>query len=300
MSTPELLTSQEEKAKLWAAADESDGKPVVAAVAPEPVTEQAAAPTESAPAEQAGAEPGADDPFAGWTETAKHEVLGLRSQLEQITSRLRNAEGHIGGLNSQLKQQLARATPTPTETPAAVPTQAQIREAVGDPKAMKRLKEDYPDLGPNLDEAIEERISRLRAEMKAEAEALAAARTVPAANPDVVTREELTAHIADLTVETQHKGWKQTVKTPAFAGWLQTQPREVQMLAGSSDVSDAIRLLDLHKEASLRASQNRNQRQASAAAIPMGRSGQIRAKPVEQMTREELWQHLDAIEAQKA
>ena len=283
MSTQDL-TSQEEKAKLWAELDAGDTAPKTVEQAPA----KTAAPTESAPAVQAGAEQGADDPFAGVPDSFKHEVLGMRSQMEQLTQRLRNAEGHIGGLNSQLKQQAQRAAKEVAAGGGDAPTSGEIQAAQGSNAAMRKLKEEYPEFGSAMEAAlIEDRANR-------------PAPSAPAGPaPDNVTREELQAQVASLTVEASHKGWQEKVKTPAFAGWLQLQAREVQMLAASSEPADAIRLLDLHAAAATQTTATRTQRQASAAAIPMGRGGAIRTKSTEQMTKQELWDHLDAIEAQK-
>lgn len=83
-------------------------------------------------------------------------------------------------------------------------------------------------------------------------------------------------------------------------GWLQRQPREVQMLAASESPQDAVRLLDLHTEATSSASTQRTQRLNSAAAIPSGRSGaNVRQKAVEDMTPDEYWRYLDELDRQK-
>lgn len=289
MSTTEL-TSQEEKAKLWAELDAGEQTPAAETPEATPAATEPTAPTERAAAEPAAVEQGADDQFAGWPDAAKHEVLGMRAQMEQVLSRLRNAEGHIGGLNSQLKQQAQKAAQAVREDGGDAPTQAQVREAGASPERMRKLKEEYPEFGSAMEGALNEALDRFAATNKA----------APVADaPAGVTREELLEQIADLKVESSHKGWRKTVATPAFAGWLQTQAREVQMLAGSSDPQDAVRLLDLHKAAAEQGREIRTQRQASAAAIPMGRSGAVRSKPVDQMTKAELWQHLDQLDAQK-
>jgi hypothetical protein len=104
-----------------------------------------------------------------------------------------------------------------------------------------------------------------------------------------------------MAVEVRHPGWQDRVQTPEFVGWLQRQPREVQMLAASDSPQDAVRLLDLHGEASTSVTSQRTQRLASAAAIPSGRSGSnTRAKAVEDMTPQEYWAYLDQLDKQKA
>lgn len=301
MSTTNETDPQEERAKLWAEMDAGEGTPPLtpqasAAAADQPTDEAAkaavAAPSESTAAETAAVEPGAADPYEGWPEAAKHAVLGMQSQMEQVLSRLRNAEGHIGGLNSVVKQQAAAKAAQATRNEGGdVPTSAQIRDAQADPEKMASLKKDYPEFGAALQDALNEALARFRKELPAAA--------APGLPDGAATREDIEAVRAELAVEVRHAGWQNTVRTPGFQGWLQTQPAEVRALAATPGPEAAIRLLDLHKEASSKTTAQRTQRQAAAAAIPMGRAGAVRAKPTDQMTREELWKHLDAVDAQK-
>jgi hypothetical protein len=72
------------------------------------------------------------------------------------------------------------------------------------------------------------------------------------------------------------------------------------MLAASESPQDAVRLLDIHAEASKSATSQRTQRLNSAAALPSGRSGgNVRQKAVEDMSPEEYWRYLDEIDRQK-
>lgn len=215
--------------------------------------------------------------------TNPDELSGLRLQLQQAMQRLRVAEGHIGTLNSQLRQQQEMAEKV-TSAGGDAPTAAQISAAQGSEDAMEQLKKDYPEFGAALDRALEQRLKGLAPQQAAE--------------PGVTT-ETIEALRREITVEVQHPGWKTTVQSPAFQGWLDRQPRERQMLAASESPQDAIRLLDLYRDES-KAQGDRTRRLSSAAALPTGRSGAgPRVKPVEEMTPQEYWRHLDQLEQQQ-
>jgi hypothetical protein len=293
----------QDKAKIWAQLDQEDNgqAPVVVdlpaadepVVTPQQTDSQEAASTVKTPAVEAGdkeeAVP-AVDPYAGMSQAAKDEILGLKTIVGQLSTRLRNAEGHVGGLNNQVKQ-FTEAAKTTAARGGDAPSAQELKSAQANPEAMARLIDEYPEFGAVVKGALDEEVRALREEIK---------RLAPQQQTQGVTAQDLAAIRSDLTIENKHAGWQTTVTTPAFQGWLQRQPREVQMLAASDSPQDAIRLLDLHKEGDT-GSQTRNQRLESAAALPTGRSSsEPRAKPIAQMTKAEYWRHLDQLDKQKA
>lgn len=280
--------AQKEKAAIWAEMDATDaGKPA-------PATTEATVPTAPA-ANEAPKDPAASatgtreaevDHYAGVPQIVRDELAGLKSMFERTTSQLDAANGKIGGLNRQLKELTAVARTTKAEGGDA-PTASAIREAQGSAMAMAKLKEDYPEFGAAMEAAMNEQLGTLREQL---------AKAKPASDTaQSVTPAEFEAYKRGQSVEQRHPGWTERVKTPAFAGWLQAQPRELKLLASSDDPRDAVRLLDLEREARKDGSTNREtQRLDSAAAIPTGRaSAGARMKPVEQMTKAEYWQYLD-------
>lgn len=219
------------------------------------------------------------------------KISGLESMLGQVTQRLRNAEGHIGGLNSQLKQQVQAAQQV-TARGGDAPTAGEIRAAQANPEKMNALKRDYPEFADAMESALNERLSALEQRLATQQQP---------AQQSGVSYEEIANLRSEMAVEIRHPGWKDRVQTPEFSGWLRRQPREVQMLAASDSPQDAVRLLDLHNDASSSVTSQRTQRLASAAAIPSGRSGSnTRAKAVEDMTPQEYWAYLDQLDKQKA
>lgn len=290
MSTAQETTNtQDEAQKIW---DQLEAEEAGHAQPPQDdsVEPEASAPAESttsAPADQADAQRGGDEPALTSEQALLDKIAGLESMLGQVTQRLRNAEGHIGGLGSQLKQQQQLAAQV-TAKGGDAPSAGEIRAAQGSAKAMESLKRDYPEFAEAMEAALNEQMQAMKA-------AMPQAQQQPGVTPDEIARLR-----SEMAVEIRHPGWQDRVRTTEFIGWMQRQPREVQMLAASDSPQDAVRLLDLHSEAMKSATSTRTQRLSSAAAIPSGRSGaQARSKPVEDMTPQEYWRYLDELDRNK-
>lgn len=284
MQAQEAVNAQDEAKKIWDQLDAEDDNPPLRASDPEPPTDQA--PAEDHNADAADATKAGGEAVAG-DQALLDKISGLESMLSQVTQRLRNAEGHIGGLGSQLKQQLQAAQQVSSRGGDA-PTATEIRDAQRDPQAMANLKRDYPEFADAMESALNERLSMLEQKIAR-----------PAAQP-TVTPEDIARLRSEMAVEVRHPGWQARVQTSEFMGWLQRQPREVQLLAASESPQDAVRLLDLHEDAVKSSTSQRTQRLSSAAAIPSGRSGaNVRQKAVEDMTPEEYWRYLDELDRQK-
>jgi hypothetical protein len=295
MNVQEKTNQQDEAQKIWDQLEAEDsGRAQPESVSnenpPEPQPAQAD-PADPAPANQADANQGSDEVALSSEQALMDKISGLESMLGQVTQRLRNAEGHIGGLGSQLKQQVQTAQQV-TARGGDAPTAGEIRAAQANPEKMNALKRDYPEFADAMESALNERLSALEQRLTAQQQ--------PVQQPGV-SFEEISRLRSEMAVEVRHPGWQDRVQTPEFVGWLQRQPREVQMLAASDSPQDAVRLLDLHSEASSSVTSQRTQRLASAAAIPSGRSGSnTRAKAVEDMTPQEYWAYLDQLDKQKA
>ena len=295
MNLQEQVNPQEEAQKIWNQLDAEEAGHA------QPPTEDEAPQGEGTGTEQPTAQGNAPAQAAdAGTETQEEpdesqllrdKIAGLENMLSQVTQRLRNAEGHIGGLGSQLKQQLQAAQQVATKGGDA-PTAKEIRDAQANPEAMESLKRDYPEFASAMESALNERLGALEQRLQT---AQPQVQQQPVVTPDQIQRMR-----AELQVEVRHPGWLDRVRTPEFQGWLTRQPREVQMLAASESPQDAIRLLDLHGDAVKSATSQRTQRLSAAAAIPAGRSGSnTRGKAVEDMTPEEYWRYLDELDRQK-
>lgn len=292
-TTQERINPQAEAKKIWDELDaEETASPVTAErTATDEQLEQASsqALAEQQPAPEAGTQQ--QDAPSPDQQALMDRIAGLESALNQTTQRLRNAEGHIGGLNSQLKQQLQTAHQV-TAHGGEAPSAKQIAEAQKSSKAMENLRRDYPEFAEAMDAALEERLQEV-------------VKRIPQQPPPVqaqpsVTADDLNRLQSEFAVEVRHPGWKETVTQPVFRGWLERQPREVQMLAASASPQDAVRLLDLYADGTKTSAATRTQRLSAAAAIPSGRSGSAtRTKAVEDMTPQEYWRYLDELDRQK-
>lgn len=293
MTVQEQTNPQDEAKKIWDQLDaEETGKALPednaeGAQVTEPTdSQQATDQTQAAPADNADAQAASTE--VSHEQSLMDKIAGLESMLGQVTQRLRNAEGHIGGLGSQLKQQTQLAKQVASQGGEA-PSSEEIRAAQSDPEAMSKLKQDYPEFADAMQSALKQQLEEHERRMRDQFGQKAG-----------VSQDDIQQIRSELTVEVKHPGWQERVRTPEFVGWLQRQPREVHMLAASESPQDAIRLLDLHSEAVNSVASNKTQRLSSAAAIPSGRgSAQARAKPVEDMSPQEYWAYLDQVDKQK-
>lgn len=287
-------TSQQEEAKrIW---DQLDSE----------ATEQSVAERETDPANaiESTAELAAEQVHAQEATEAKPEavqdedpkamrdkIAGLEAMLTQLQGRVRNTEGHIGGLSSQLKAQVEAARAVQNSGGDA-PTAKEIREAQGDPGALKKLTEDYPEfakaLSPAIEAVVSERMAKIETRFQNDNGSNALSEI-----------EKLRAELKFERVEAKHSGWQEKVKRPEFIGWLQKSPREVQMLAASPEPADAVRLLDMYEDAKKPQATNQTKGIAAAAALPAGRQSGARQKSIDQMTPQEYWAYLDQIDKRK-
>jgi hypothetical protein len=284
-------SNQEEAKKIWAQLEAEDAG---TAMPPEANSSQGESQQDTAQAVSQAADNAQsqvdDDPAL-----LRDEVAGLKSMLSQLTSRLRNAEGHIGGLNSAVKQQI-QAAHAAKESGAAAPTVGEIQTAQASPQAMADLERDYPEFAKALKPVLETSLAAQRAELEKRIPRQQEQQEVVT---DVVTKQELEVFRAEQRVEAKHSGWQQRVAQPEFQGWLSQAPREVRMLAGSNDPEDAIRLLDLHEEARKKPPVQQNRNITSAAAMPTGQRSAVRTKNVDEMSPQEYWLYLDQLDKQK-
>lgn len=234
------------------------------------------------------------DPYAGLPQVVRDELAGLRVIASRLEGRLRSTEAHVGGIKSQLKQQREMASAI-TDRGGDAPTAAEITAAQGSSNAMSKLKQDYPEFGAVLEAALQERLGS-----KQEPQEHQQTQQQDAQPSGGLTQADIDVARAEAFIEARHEGWKEKTKTPAFQGWFERQPREVQMLGKSTDPHDAVRLLDLHRD-SMGGQRRTNDLPTSvqaAAALHQTRGGGFQGtKGIEQMTPEEYWKHLDAMEA---
>lgn len=232
----------------------------------------------------------APDPLA----ELRNQVSALSSQLGTVTSDLKSAQGRIAAWQREQAEAAKKAAQAVTEAPTA----GQMAAAVANPETWDQLKKEFPDWAIATEQYVDAKLSAVK---------------IPAAGTDtgavealksemVALKGQFDATVAELLVETQHRGWKKTVKTEEFKTWQAAQPREIQALGGSADPEDAVRMLDLFetsrsakKQEHDRADDLANRRKENldvAAATPKGvKQPRATAVDTSQMTPEQLWDY---------
>lgn len=232
--------------------------------APEPVQEEVSAEkTEEKPEEVKEI-----DPWDGVPQVVKERleaVTGKLNSVDKISDRIRNIEGHIGGLASQVKS-FVSASKAIAKTGVESPTQAQIETAVQSSEKWKAIKEDYPDWADAVEERLAEEKRAAQSNVDLEGFQKKVDDSVYSLN-NTLRSELRRAH--ETIVEIKHPEWKKDVNTAEFKRWFESQKDDVKTLAASENAVDAIRLLDSYKSSIKKIKQDKEQRLRSAVT-PQG------------------------------
>lgn len=298
--------SQEEAKSIWAAADDADLKEDAEA-AQAAATEDRERIQWAKPAEEAT--PAAEKPAAeAPAPAAKPEavadpvvlmdrVAGLEQQNQRLMEQLQQLNGKFGGVNSELSRLRNASKDAGVQTPSA----QHIQKALQDADSMKQLVADYPEFGGAMQKVLEGYGVNIA---KVVDDAVRQSMPQPG---QFLTRQEFEAGLREYAVELAAPGWKKKVVLPEFGGWLSRQDAETKALAASDDPADAVALVKKFDDfiGSTTANQplrqdSKQRRIDSAARLPNGGQGSsVRAKDESQMSPEELWKHLDELEARE-
>jgi microcompartment protein CcmL/EutN len=206
-------------------------------------------------------------------------IVGLETNNKMLSGRLSKVEGHIGSLKQALD-----AAKAAKAAGGDAPSDSQIRRAQGDPKKFEALKDEYPEFADAIEGYLSSALEGVRPGEKVDVSKL---RDELAGEFD----NRLNRKFEELRVETHHRGWQKTTTSPEFVGWVQRQPREVQVLYASPHSDDVIRLLDLYSEVK-QAVTKQADRLSSAAALNSNSPAPSRQKGWDDMTPEEQWNFL--------
>lgn len=231
-------------------------------------------PEETAPAEKNTEEPNVD-PWAGVAPALREQMEGMNQRmasLDEITARLKTAEGRVSALQSELAK---KATQDVKKTPGAAPSAAQVDAASTDAE-WEELKEDFPEWA----NALERRIAATNESVRS-----------------LISKEQarMTEEVERRIVSIKHPGYQKTIQDPDFKTWFQAQPAEFQKLANSMKADDAITVLDGYAAARGKGPsriQDRKKRLQEAATIPKGSQQQAPIKSEADMTEAELRQKI--------
>ena len=200
----------------------------------------------------------------------------LAAQIEQkLSGRLRNIEGHIGGLKHNLSQ-LSTAAKAAEEQGADAPTKAQMSEAKQSGAKLAALKEDFPEWAealeetlsavnsrPQLDEgAINQRIQSIEENSRAEIQKARQLARLDNAFPD----------------------WEQTINSEQYNTWLSNQPHDIQALTSSEKATDALKVLNAYADSTQASNpdltaQSRQRNRLESAVTPTQGRPATRKKP---------------------
>ena len=201
------------------------------------------------------ADPAADaeDELAGLPQSVRAKLAAF----DQLAARLRNVEGHVGGINSQLKQIAHKPAP---QAPAVSDTPA--------PQGMtgekwQRLQEDFPEVA----EALAEQLQQVRQTGAQPGVSL----------QDVEQRiDQARRDVQFELIEERHPDWQTELQSADARAWLQTlSPDELHDFRSTERATVVNGYLDrfkAHREQAKAAAQTRQNRERIArdAVAPTG------------------------------
>lgn len=180
--------------------------------------------------------------------------------LDKYEERLKQAESRIGGITNRMRdedsaRQTAEEEAQKLEREGKLaPSQEEIDAAAGSDVAWEELKVDYPEWTTALDK-------RFAAERVQTSEKLKAIEQIRTELLEVITPlqarieeiskgvpadvgDELPDYVEQL-MSIHYPDWKDTIKSNEWKEWLPKQSDEIKLKSSSSDVSDALEVLDL-------------------------------------------------------
>ncbi len=212
------------------------------------------------------------DPWQGVPAVVRQTLEGITTQLGGINAlqnEVKAGTGRIAAIQRELAKAQSAGQPAPTKQ--------VIAAAFESPEKLKKLAEEWPEIG----EAVADALSRERTEIlkqvpSVDVEGIKSdfGKTVAQATAEAVATARKLAPI-DLKFPT----WEEDVfapdrsHTPAFAAWKNAQPPEMQALVSSERATDAIKMLDAfyaHRKAEALRVKNKEQLERSIPAKGTG------------------------------
>jgi hypothetical protein len=264
-------------------------------VKPAPVAPAATAPVVVPPVVQ--------DPYEGLSPGLKQKMIDL----ESLAGRTRKVEGHVGNLtaeNKRLVDELATLKALPARQK---PSEQQVQKAAKSTDKWDALTKEFPEwaeavnerLGNNAEPDIDALRSQIREELTADL----------TTNITATVRASIAAETEVRLLNVAHRGWRDTINSPAFKAWQGSQPEDVRNLAFSDKAEDAMEMLDLYKaqqpDAQRQIDPNaileaRRKQLADAASVARGNgAGLVPIRSTDDMTDKEYWDFLAAERAKK-
>lgn len=222
------------------------------------------------------------------------------SELEaKLDGRMRKTEGHLGqviGSQKELKTMLEAGQSAARQVSDA-PTQSEVKKATETPAEWAALKAQYPDWALATEKFLDS-----RQQPAFDAKAFEAGIEARIEGKSKAMAEK----IIDSALSVVSPGWKGTVNSTEFQGWLGTQPEDIKTIFNESDdVGEAARVLkmyDAHRQSnpSHAITEQRKNVLAAATSAPKGPQARATAKSVDDMSPKELWDYEAKLRAKAA
>ena len=226
------------------------------------------------------------DPWQGVPAALRQSIEAMQAKLgavDTIGQEMKMWSGRVGALQRELQMQKNQASEA-AKLVREAPSKEQMAEAAQDDETWKELREEFPEWA----DALDSRTSKLRDELMGQINTL---RQQPQAVDLDGLRKEYEVKLLTLA----HKDWRETVNSPEYSAWLQTQPYDVQQRAlESTDALDCIAVLDAYKSSKKDVAQvvtKRKERLAASVTAPGG-GRPVQAKGIDDMTPEEYRAHV--------
>lgn len=183
------------------------------------------------------------DPWEGVPPAVKSTIETLQQSNQNLGDRLKQSEKRIGSLTNELHNAKEAAKTLQKEKDDA-PTPDQIEAAKASKQKWEDLKAEFPEWADATEALLAAQKKELTDEFEKKLEAL----PKPKTEADSNVLQEFKGQIIDDFIETHHRGWKETVKTPEFVEWVKGQNDDIKAKMASDRVPDAIFVLDMFGE----------------------------------------------------
>lgn len=176
----------------------------------------------------AGAEKEEEKPdfYAGLSDDQKAHFEAVEKDREKLQHRIDSDEGRVNAYQVKAEaaqKQLDDLTAGTTEKPS----KEEVADAISSGPKLEAFREDYPEVAEAIELMLEKGFEKQNKKIDEVVE------------PILTDKAESALEDAKTQMDTDYPGWRETVKTPEFATWLQDQPEAVQSLAESDAVADA-------------------------------------------------------------
>lgn len=225
--------------------------------APAPVTEEPPPPAEEPPPPEPETPP-APSPA---------DIAKLQATVQALEQR----EGKVFGALGAMKQAI-ESLKNPQRTAAGTKVTAA---------ALKRLSKEFPELAEYLAEDLNEVLQGGQPANPPSTEPAPTAAPVPSPAPAATGPDPVTRQAETRVVDGLQPGWRQTVRSTEFQGWLATKPQQEQTKFLTSwsadDVIGTLKEFDGWRAEVARSKQTKQQR-LEAAVAPRGNPQQAPAQ----------------------